>query len=211
MSDWDIDILYLTTQRSLVYYYDFGVNEIGINAIRLGVNSIDDIAFVANDEYDSLIHSDEVVAGTMAYFAMIVKDEVEAYKNRATEQHKLVDAEPTYTKRFFFLPDKCNPDNLSNEEFASKAFMFGKVMSMEDYADAFNKYQLGDIHPDMGEIRVMEFSDTCVEMCPHCTHEVILETKFEIQKCPICGKRIAPCNLCDGNCIENCPIGAHKL
>ena len=211
MKERKIDVLHLTSTRPLAYYTDFGVNELDIMEIRIGVHSEDDIIFVANDEHESWIHTDEVVSGSLSYFAIVVEEEIDNFYKRYEEQNKLLQQEPTYTKRFFFLPDKCNPDNLSNEEFASKAFMFGKVMSMEEYADAFNKYQLGDIHPDMGEIRVMEFSDTCVEMCPHCECEVVLKTEFVIQKCPICEKPITPCNLCNGNCQNKCPIGANKL
>lgn len=44
------------------------------------------------------------------------------------------------------------------------------------------------------------------ECCPYCG-EVVLETKFEYQKCPICKRYIKPCSLCkeDVDC-EKCKL-----
>ena len=210
MKEFSIDVLELTTPKPLVYNYDFGANETMIAQIRIGVHSIDDVVFVTTDEnYETFIHSDEVVCGTMAYFALVVNEEIDGFYQRMNEQAKLVQKQPTYSKRFFFLPDKFNPRDLSDMDFASKAFMFGNVMSMEQYADAFNRFQLDNIHPDKGDIRVIEYSDTIIEMCLHCECEVVLETNFVMQTCPICGKKIAPCGLCGGNCVNNCPLGAN--
>lgn len=210
MRDLGIDELDLTEPRPLVCYNDFGANEVMIDKIRLGVNSDFDVVFITTDEDNNThIHTDEVVDGTMAYFALVVDEEIDGFYKRMTEQEKLVEAEPEYEKRFFFLPDKYNPRNLDDNDFASKAFMYGKVMTMEEYADAFNKFQLDNIHPDKGDMRVLDYSTTCVEMCSHCDCEVVLKTKFEMQICPICKKPIAPCNLCGGNCMNNCPL-THK-
>ena len=84
--------------------------------------------------------------------------------------------------------------------------MFGKVMTMEEYANAFNKFQLDNIHPDKGDLRVLEYSKTIVEMCPHCECEVVLDAKFVTQKCPICDKPITPCVLCGDMCQHTCPL-----
>ena len=150
MREFSIDVLEFTTPKPLVYNYDFGANEVLIAQIRIGVHSIDDVVFVTTEEdNETFIHSDEVVCGTMAYFALAVNDEIVGFYQRMNEQAKLVQKQPTYSKRFFFLPDKFNPRDLSNEEFANRAFMFGKVMSMEQYADAFNSFQLDNIHPDI--------------------------------------------------------------
>lgn len=43
------------------------------------------------------------------------------------------------------------------------------------------------------------------EMCPHCESEVELEWEMEPQVCPVCGKWICPCSLCDG-CKKGCEI-----
>ena len=42
----------------------------------------------------------------------------------------------------------------------------------------------------------MEYTDV-YELCPLCEEEVKLQAKAEIQRCPKCGKWIAPCAMCD--------------
>lgn len=52
-------------------------------------------------------------------------------------------------------------------------------------------------------------SDTCWEWCPHCEEEVELQSKFEVQVCPSCGRPILPCNLCvdcAGWNSKDCPL-----
>lgn len=113
-----------------------------------------------------------------------------------------------YTARLFFVPDLHLGRDLDSEQFASKAFLYGKVMQLDEFVNLFNTGNLGVIHPDKGEIRILDYCDTCVEFCPHCECEVELRTEFVKQICPNCGEIIAPCNLCGGECIKNCPLGA---
>lgn len=40
------------------------------------------------------------------------------------------------------------------------------------------------------------------EWCLHCEHEVELSTEMKAQKCPNCGKYIAPCGMCDCDTCE---------
>lgn len=42
----------------------------------------------------------------------------------------------------------------------------------------------------------MEYTDV-YELCPLCEEEVKLQAKSEVQRCPECGKWIAPCAMCD--------------
>lgn len=56
---------------------------------------------------------------------------------------------------------------------------------------------------------VAELFTHCIEFCPECECEVLLETTFQKQICPVCGKVIYPCNLCDGYCYNPCPL-KHK-
>lgn len=44
------------------------------------------------------------------------------------------------------------------------------------------------------------------EYCNNCGCEVELENEFKVQKCPICGHYIVPCNLCPIDCVSKCPL-----
>ena len=110
------------------------------------------------------------------------------------------------SKRYFFLPDSINPRDLTPEQFCGRAFMHGEVMTAEEYADRFNNYQLGNIHPDFGTLKMYDYTDHIVEMCPHCENEVVLDTKYCKQRCPICNRLIKPCSMC-ADCISPCPLG----
>lgn len=44
--------------------------------------------------------------------------------------------------------------------------------------------------------------DTCFEWCPKCENEVRISTEG-VSKCPICGRSIKPCSMCDMNEV-NC-------
>ena len=46
-----------------------------------------------------------------------------------------------------------------------------------------------------------------IEWCSSCESEVVLDHELKCQKCPLCGERIVPCNICthgdgDYNCKE---------
>lgn len=50
-------------------------------------------------------------------------------------------------------------------------------------------------------------TSTCDEWCSECDSEVVLPSKFEVHKCPECGKEILPCNLCYENAVcSECPL-----
>jgi len=77
----------------------------------------------------------------------------------------------------------------SFEEFKGTPFVIDKD-NPRDYSwcDKFN---------DLGTI--------INEWCPCCESEVTLDKVFQIQECPICGKPIKPCSICDMdkvNCVE---------
>ena len=96
--------------------------------------------------------------------------------------------------------------DLTPEQFCGRAFMHGEVMTAEEYADRFNNYQLGNIHPDFGTLKMYDYTDHIVEMCPHCETEVVLDAKYCKQRCPICNRLIKPCSMC-ADCISPCPLG----
>ena len=200
------------TQPHDISYYGLlgGIITTPCFGICVGVNSLDDVAFIIED--NNKVFSTDVVCGTMSYFAThIVEDEILALNKRVAEQEDLLHKDPTYTTRVFFLPNRYYNENMEVDNFVSKAFMYGKVLTLDEYTDLFNNGNLGDIHPEFGTIKILEYTNECVELCPHCECEVVLKTEFRVQTCPVCGKKIAPCNLCNGNCVSNCPINARKL
>ena len=176
-----------------------------VDYIQIGVHSDDDIVFITT--LDNEIGTDMLVRGTIAQYVPIIEQEFERIANAINEQNELLNSpDAPATQMFAYLPDKYNPRDLTADQFVGRAFMYGEIMTAEEYADRFNMYQLGDIHPDKGTLRVVEIYDTCTEMCPHCENEVVLETKFCKQRCPICGRLIKPCNLC-ADCVSSCPLG----
>lgn len=50
--------------------------------------------------------------------------------------------------------------------------------------------------------------DFIFEWCPLCDNEVELKEEFRVQLCPICGKYILPCDMCDHNISPcgDCPL-----
>lgn len=100
----------------------------------------------------------------------------------------------------------------SDDNFIAMGYHFGKVLTAEEFANSYNAYQLGDLtNNDKYTMRTYTMDTKCIEYCPHCECEVLLDTKFEMQVCPVCGKKIAPCNLCNGFCCRNCPINARHI
>lgn len=89
------------------------------------------------------------------------------------------------------------------DEFITLTFHHGKIMTLQEY-EVYHEYG-----KDKREnVRFAELTEKCWEWCPHCEDEVELDTRFEMQICPSCGKPIAPCNLCGGYCPTPCPLGA---
>lgn len=95
-------------------------------------------------------------------------------------------------------------DGCYHDDFLTMAFHKGKVMSIGEYANYHNEGK--DLNDRIESVALYDY---CYEMCAECEAEVQLETKFEMQICPSCGKPIAPCNLCGGNCITPCPLGCN--
>lgn len=87
-------------------------------------------------------------------------------------------------------------------DFITSTFHHGKVMTMAEY----EKYH-SEGKDSNENVEFAELTDKCYEWCQECENEVELDTRFEMQICPSCGKPIAPCNLCSGRCITPCPLG----
>lgn len=88
------------------------------------------------------------------------------------------------------------------DDFITSTFHHGKVMTMAEYEKYHSEGK--DVNEN---VEFAELTEKCWEWCPHCEEEVELDTRFEMQICPSCGKPIAPCNLCGGRCITPCPLG----
>lgn len=94
-----------------------------------------------------------------------------------------------------------NIENFEHETLITFAFQKGKVVP---YKEGMNVCDT----PTKKRFKTELFTH-CVEYCPECENEVLLETTFQKQICPVCGKVIYPCNLCGGYCLNPCPL-KHK-
>jgi len=203
----NVDELVLSNEDNEIVYFneknDVMVEKVEL--IRIGVFSEDDIVFQTT--LDNYVSTDMCVRGTIAQYVPIIEQEFNRMRTAIeTQANKIQREEFTSSKRYFFLPDKNNPCDLTPEQFCGRAFMHGEVMTAEEYADRFNNYQLGNIHPDFGTLKMYDYTDHIVEMCPHCENEVVLDTKYCKQRCPICNRLIKPCSMC-ADCISPCPLG----
>lgn len=203
----NVDELVLSDENNEIVYFneknDVRVEKVKL--IRIGVFSEDDIVFQTT--LDNYVSTDMCVRGTIAQYVPIIEQEFSQMRTAIeTQADKIKREEFTSSKRYFFLPDKNNPRDLTPEQFCGRAFMYGEVMTAEEYADRFNLYQLGNIHPDFGTLKMYDYTDHIVEMCPHCENEVVLDTKYCKQRCPICNRLIKPCSMCE-DCISPCPLG----
>lgn len=203
----NIDELVLSNEDNEIVYFNEKNNVMveKVKLIRIGVFSIDDIVFQTT--LDNYVSTDMCVRGTIAQYVPIIEQEFSRMRTAIeTQANKIKQEEFTSSKRYFFLPDSKNPRDLTPEQFCGRAFMHGEVMTAEEYADRFNSYQLGNIHPDYGTLKMYDYTDHIVEMCPHCENEVVLDTKYCKQRCPICNRLIKPCSMC-ADCISPCPLG----
>lgn len=167
---------------------------------------------------------DELLGGEMSRLYHLLLDEMdnrvsdkfdrlaEIENDRIVNYHK----NPILKEYLVFVPNEyLNTHTLEAEDddkFISMGYHFGTVLTTEEFADLYNAYQLGDLaNNDKYTMRTYTMDTKCIEYCPHCECEVLLDTKFEMQVCPVCGKKIAPCNLCSGFCFTDCPLKARHL
>jgi hypothetical protein len=203
----NVDELVLSDEDNEIVYFNEKNNVMveKVKLIRISVFCEDDIVFQTT--FDNYVSTDMCVRGTIAQYVPIIEQEFNRMRTAIeTQANKIQQEEFTSSKRYFFLPDKNNPRDLTPEEFCGRAFMHGEVMTAEEYADRFNQYQLGNIHPDIGTLKMYDYTDHIIEMCPHCENEVVLDTKYCKQRCPICNRLIKPCSMC-ADCISPCPLG----
>ena len=171
---------------------DYDIDELlGSEMSRLYHLLEDEIIYLVKDNIDNL--------------AKIENDRIENYYKSPKTDSFLVFVPNEYLNTHTLEAE--NDDN-----FIAMGYHFGKVLTADEFANLYNAYQLGDLtNNDKYTMRTYTMDTKIVEYCSHCECEVLLDTKFEIQTCPVCGKKIAPCNLCNGFCFTDCPLKARNL
>lgn len=164
---------------------------------------------------------DELMGSEMSRLYHLLLDEMDnlTIDNLAEKENERISKyyeNPQLEKYLFFVPnDYLKSHKLDAEDdnnFISMAYHFGKVLTPDEFANLYNTYQLEDLtNNDKYTMRIYTMDTKIIEYCPHCECEVLIDTKFEIQTCPVCGKKIVPCNLCNGICCQNCSLNARHL
>lgn len=161
---------------------------------------------------------DELMGSEMSRLYHLLLDEMDnlTIDNLAEKENERIlkyYENPQLEKYMVFVPnDYLESHKLEAEDdnnFIAMGYHFGKVLTADEFANLYNAYQLEDLaNNDKYTMRTYTMDTKCIEYCPHCECEVLLDTKFEMQVCPVCGKKIAPCNLCNGFCFKDCPLNA---
>lgn len=173
-----------------------------------------------SEEYDF----DELLSGEMSRLYHLLLDEMDNLtKDRFDElaeiENKRINKyyeNPQLEKYLVFVPnyylDNHTLEAENDNNFIAMGYHFGKVLTAEEFANLYNAYQLGDLtNNDKYTMKTYTMDTKIIEYCPHCECEVLLDTKFEMQVCPVCGKKIAPCNLCNGICCHDCSLKARHI
>lgn len=126
---------------------------------------------------------------------------IDIQKKRIEENVKkndiLYNQEPTYHKKIFVLGKEYLKDIKTDDEFVAQTYHYGKVFdNIRDILEYSSKDYV---------IKIIDIATTTIEYCPHCGYDVVIDAKFEYQKCPICGNSIVPCSLCI-ECKNNCKL-----
>lgn len=177
------------------------------NTKIISITENDDMVFLL-DKNNEIVHLDMLELYSLSFVYEKLMGKIDSLTNKINEEkEKVKNHNPLFENRMCYLPLSYFNETLSGAEFSSLALQYGKVMSMTNFVREFNK--MGEISPSAGKIKYLPFSTTFVECCPNCENEVVLETKFEKQICPICGKKILPCSLCY-RCQDICPLTDKK-
>jgi hypothetical protein len=208
------------------------VGEYGWVAVNVDFSTfdIDTISCVGGNkiilfnQFSEEFNIDELMGGEMSRLYHLLLDEMdnlvkdkfdklaEIENDRIENYYK----DPQLEKYLVFVPndflESHKFDAEDDNNFITMGYHFGKVLTAEEFANLYNAYQLGDLtNNDKYTMRTYTMDTKIIEYCPHCECEVLIDTKFEIQTCPVCGKKITPCNLCNGICCHDCPLKARHL
>lgn len=160
---------------------------------------------IFHTEYGNKFVCSDLILSIFAELHPYVKHEIERMKKAIELEDDKIKNDCSTSYKIFFVPNEHNPNELDDFDFVGKAFKYGKVMDIYDFVAEFNSAYGSNYTLNKGQIRVLEYSDNCVELCPHCGNEVLLKSEFKMQVCPICKRNIAPCCLCD-TCTDDCPF-----
>lgn len=190
---------------------------------------IDTISCVSDNivlfsKVDERYDTDELLGGEISRLYHLLLDEIDNLVEDKIDSLAKIESEriekyyknPKLEQYMVFVPNECLENHKFDAEddnnFIAMGYHFGRVLTADEFANLYNAYQLGDLtNNDKYTMRTYTMDTKLVEYCPHCECEVLLDTKFEIQTCPVCGKKIAPCNLCNGICRNDCPLKARHL
>ena len=88
-----------------------------------------------------------------------------------------------------------------------------KYAQLYGYGEGVWEYRIVEYNPDdIEDYTLVDMNEVLGgvvdEVCPHCDSEVELRRDFTVQVCPVCGRHIIPCNLCDHNLCDctDCPL-----
>ena len=149
---------------------------------------------------DERLTTDMLLVGTLAELYPIILDEIRRRNIEIFKQRDKINSVCEKEYRVYCLDKQYRFDN--DCEFLAKALKFGKVFTFEEFNSLNGLTNFN--------FKVLPYFNECVELCPYCDNEVVLETKFQWQTCPICNKEIKPCCLCS-DCNTQCPLGTINI
>lgn len=205
-----IDLLINNDYYEMYFSKDLKFNVCYQKGLDLGIDLLKGIVleFDDNDNIFSLylitenekLSCDIIIVNVLAELYPIVKEELNRREREYNNQLAKINSKSDYVYGVFCL-NKHIP-YADETDFISKTFKYGNVYSFEEFNNKI--FNCKDFN-----IKILEYTKEYIESCPHCGCEVVLETKFKWQTCPICNKDIKPCNLCE-TCDANCPLGTIK-
>jgi rubrerythrin len=160
-----------------------------ITITPISIFRVDNHELYAIDANGNKIHSSYIVSSFFAEMFPIIKETIIKRNDKIIEQGKKLN-ENKKTKKMCFLPIKHISSNLGDIDFYEKALEYGKVFTMEEYANYFNSRNIMDIQPSLGEMRVVETLEYIMGICPVCGSVIALDSRNKTIHCPICGENL---------------------
>lgn len=181
--DYNIKQIRLEKEVNVVHtQYDLTISQ--VSSFR-----VEDHELYAIDVNGNKIHSAYIVSSFFAEMFPTIKETIISMNDRFIEQRKKLN-ENKKTKKLCFLPIKHNSTDLDDTAFYEIALEYGKVFTLEEYAEYFNSRNIMDIQPSLGEMRVIENLEYIMGICPVCDNVIALDNRYKTNQCPICGENL---------------------
>lgn len=181
--DYNIKQIRLEKEVNVVHtQYDLTISQ--VSSFR-----VEDHELYAIDVNGNKIHSAYIVSSFFAEMFPTIKETIISMNDRFIEQRKKLN-ENKKTKKLCFLPIKHNSTDLDDTAFYERALEYGKVFTLEEYAEYFNSRNIMDIQPSLGEMRVIENLEYIMGICPVCDNVIALDNRYKTNQCPICGENL---------------------